>query len=128
MSKQSVTNIDRLIGKRIQLRRKELGLTASVLSEKIGIAQQQLSRYERGDNKINVSHLVEIATVLKTSISWFFLDCISEETITTNNYTFIPVMEDEIIKRLNFHLEHLTVDERRGLLIFLDSLAKNNKQ
>lgn len=128
MSKQSVTNIDRLIGKRIQLRRKELGLTASVLSEKIGIAQQQLSRYERGDNKINVSHLVEIATVLKTSISWFFLDCISEETITTNHYTFIPVMEDEIIKRLNFHLEHLTVDERRGLLIFLDSLAKNNKQ
>ncbi|MDY4280589.1 MAG: helix-turn-helix transcriptional regulator, partial [[Pasteurella] mairii] len=70
MSKLSVTDVDRFIGKRIQQRRKELGLTASALSEQIGIAQQQLSRYERGDNKINVSHLVEIATALDTSIGW----------------------------------------------------------
>ncbi|MDD6909914.1 helix-turn-helix domain-containing protein, partial [Actinobacillus minor] len=47
MSKLSVTDVDRFIGKRIQQRRKELGLTASALSEQIGIAQQQLSRYER---------------------------------------------------------------------------------
>lgn len=72
MSKLSVTEVDRLIGKRIQQRRKELGLTASILSEQIGIAQQQLSRYERGDNKINVSHLVEIAVALDTEIGWFF--------------------------------------------------------
>ena len=57
MSKLSVTETDRLIGKRIQQKRKELGLSASVLSEQIGIAQQQLSRYERGENKINVAHL-----------------------------------------------------------------------
>ena len=66
MSKLSVTDVDRFIGKRIQQRRKELGLTASSLSEQIGIAQQQLSRYERGDNKINISHLVEIAAALDT--------------------------------------------------------------
>lgn len=123
MSKLSVTEVDRLIGKRIQQRRKELGLTASTLSEKIGIAQQQLSRYERGDNKINVSHLVEIAVALNTSISWFFIDCISDEKDESYKRKFIPIVEDEIKERLTYHLDNLTANERRGLLVFLDSLS-----
>lgn len=122
MSKLSVTEVDRLIGKRIQQRRKELGLTASILSEQIGIAQQQLSRYERGDNKINVSHLVEIAAVLDTEIGWFFLDCLSYEPKTSRK--FIPVAEDEIRTRLAQHLDNLNADERRGLLVFLDTLQR----
>lgn len=68
MSKLAVTETDKLVGKRIQQKRKEAGLSAFELSEQIGIAQQQLSRYERGENKINVAHLVEIATVLNTEI------------------------------------------------------------
>lgn len=123
MSKLSVTDVDKFIGKRIQQRRKELELTASALSEKIGIAQQQLSRYERGDNKINVSHLVEIATALNTSIGWFFIDCLSEEIKTVNTRKFVPVGEDEIRERLSYHLDRMNADERRGLLIFLDSLS-----
>lgn len=122
MSKLSVTEVDRLIGKRIQQRRKELGLTASILSEQIGIAQQQLSRYERGDNKINVSHLVEIAAALDTEIGWFFLDCLSDEPKTSRK--FIPVAEDEIRTRLAHHLDNLNADERRGLLVFLDTLQR----
>lgn len=123
MSKLSVTDVDKVIGKRIQQRRKELELTASALSEKIGIAQQQLSRYERGDNKINVSHLVEIATALNTSIGWFFIDCLSEELKAVNTRKFVPVGEDEIRERLSYHLDRMNADERRGLLIFLDSLS-----
>lgn len=122
MSKLSVTEVDRLIGKRIQQRRKELGLTTSILSEQIGIAQQQLSRYERGDNKINVSHLVEIAVALDTEIGWFFLDCLSDEPKTSRK--FIPVAEDEIRTRLAHHLDNLNADERRGLLVFLDTLQR----
>lgn len=126
MSKLSVTDVDRFIGKRIQQRRKELGFTASVLSEQIGIAQQQLSRYERGDNKINVSHLVEIATALDTPIGWFFIDCLSEETKITNTRKFIPIGEDEVRERLAYHIDQLNADERRGLLVFLDSIFMKN--
>lgn len=79
MAQLKSLQIDQLIGKRIQIRRKELKLSAEKLSEYINISQQQLSRYERGINKINVSHLVNIAVCLKTPISWFFLDCESED-------------------------------------------------
>ncbi|OOR99820.1 transcriptional regulator [Haemophilus paracuniculus] len=121
MSKLSVTETDRLIGKRIQQRRKELGFSAAELSEQIGIAQQQLSRYERGENKINVAHLVEIATVLNTEIGWFFIDCLSDLRLD-NQQKFIPVSEDSIRNRLVAHLDRLSADKKRGLLVFLETV------
>lgn len=121
MSKLSVTETDRLIGKRIQQKRKELGFSAAELSEQIGIAQQQLSRYERGENKINVAHLVEIATALNTEISWFFIDCLSDLK-HNNKRRFIPVSEDSVQNRLNTHLERLSADKKRGLLVFLETV------
>jgi transcriptional regulator with XRE-family HTH domain len=71
MAKLTSDTADKKVGQRIQMRRKELGMTAQQLSEQVDISQQQLSRYERGTNKINVSHLVNIAAGLNTPISWF---------------------------------------------------------
>ena len=78
---------DKLIGQRIQQKRKEFGYSAEKLSESINLSQQQLSRYERGTNKINVSHLVSIANFLDTPISWFFLDCIKQKEVEIINET-----------------------------------------
>lgn len=75
MAQLLATNIDKLIGQRIQQKRRELGYTAEKLSECVNISQPQLSRYERGNNKINLAHLVAIAAFLKTPISYFFSDC-----------------------------------------------------
>lgn len=65
---------DKLIGQRIQQKRKEFGYSAEKLSECINLSQQQLSRYERGASKINVNHLIDIAIFFKTPINWFFQD------------------------------------------------------
>lgn len=121
MSKLSATETDRLVGKRIQQKRKEKGLSAFELSEMIGIAQQQLSRYERGENKINVAHLVEIAVALNTEIGWFFIDCLSDLK-SNDKRKFIPISEESIQNRLNTHLERLSADKKRGLLIFLETV------
>ncbi|MDP8051125.1 helix-turn-helix transcriptional regulator [Pasteurella atlantica] len=121
MVKLASTEVDKLIGARIQQKRKEVGLSAAELSEKIGIAQQQLSRYERGENKINVSHLVEIASYLNTEIGWFFIDCMSDQT-QNGKRKFIPVAEDDIRNRLAFHLDNLSADKKRGLLVFLETI------
>lgn len=67
MAKFTSTEVDKLIGKKIQQKRKELGYTAEKLSEYVDISQPQLSRYERGTNKINVAHLVAIAIFLKNA-------------------------------------------------------------
>ncbi|MFZ7130018.1 helix-turn-helix domain-containing protein [Avibacterium avium] len=121
MAKLSVTSVDRLVGKRIQQKRKEVGLSASELSEKIGIAQQQLSRYERGENKINITHLVDIAIYLETSISWFFMDCISENTMF-NRRKYVPITDNEIESKLYSYIDQLNIDKKRALLVFLENI------
>ncbi|MBI6547207.1 helix-turn-helix domain-containing protein [Xenorhabdus lircayensis] len=91
-----------LVGQRIQAKRKELGMTATALAKQIGISQQQLSRYERGTNRINLTHLVEIVGLLSTDISWFFEDCFmsKKEDNTVNKLTdqYIPIAETIIGK------------------------------
>ncbi|AOM42109.1 helix-turn-helix domain-containing protein [Xenorhabdus hominickii] len=93
-----------LVGQRIQAKRKELGITATALAKQIGISQQQLSRYERGTNRINLAHLVAITKLLSTPISWFFEDCYEsgneKEDNTVNKLTdqYIPIAETIIGK------------------------------
>ncbi|WP_319381683.1 helix-turn-helix transcriptional regulator [Thiomicrorhabdus sp.] len=125
MPKLSVTEVDRRIGNKIQIRRKELGLTAAELSEKIGISQQQLSRYERGTNKINVTHLVNIAYILKEPIGWFFSDChpdipgdLSQNKVPARE--LVPVANNDLSRRFWQQWGKLTVDQRRALIVFLD--------
>jgi transcriptional regulator with XRE-family HTH domain len=64
-----------LVGKRIQMKRRELGITAAELADRIGVSHQQLSRYERGTNRISLEQLVVVSITLKTSVSWFLEDC-----------------------------------------------------
>jgi len=130
MSKQTVTPADRSIGKRIQIRRKELGITAAELSEQLGISQQQLSRYERGTNKVNVSHLVNIAVYLSIPISWFFLDCVADiaPVIREQNARYVAPLDAELKTRLNQRWERLSQEQRRALIGFLDTLILPDDQ
>ena len=113
MAQLNPSKADAMIGKRIQMRRKEVGFTADQLSEKIGISQQQLLRYERGDNKINISHLMLIAQALETPLNWFFLDCCSKATLTN----------DELKARYDFHWEQFDQLQRQAVVNFLDLLS-----
>lgn len=58
--------------------RKEKGYTASELAMKINISQQQMSRYERGINKINVDIIAEISFALEIPIEIFFKYAVAE--------------------------------------------------
>ncbi|HEQ1858329.1 helix-turn-helix transcriptional regulator [Providencia alcalifaciens] len=58
--------------------RKDKGYTTSELAEKINVSQQQMSRYERGVNKINVDTIAEISFALEIPIEVFFKHAIAE--------------------------------------------------
>lgn len=125
MSKLTVTEADKLIGQRIQQRRKEQGLTAAKLSEEIDVSQQQLSRYERGTNKINVTHLIDIATRLDTPISWFFMDFSSDANlgIREHGHKSSEVKDDELKAQLDYLWPRLSLEQRRAFVVLLDSLT-----
>src|SRR5437868_8087946 len=64
--------IDRHVGLRIRMRRKELGISQERLAESIGLTFQQVQKYERAANRVSASKLWEMARALRTSIAYFF--------------------------------------------------------
>lgn len=72
-AKRGVFNqIDVHVGARIRARRTERGVTQAALSAEIGMAFQQVAKYETGANRISVAILYDIARALKTNIGYFF--------------------------------------------------------
>ena len=64
--------IDRHVGLRIRMRRKELGISQERLAESIGLTFQQVQKYERAANRVSASKLWEVSRALSTSISYFY--------------------------------------------------------
>jgi len=62
--------VARTIGDRIRIRRHELGLSQTAVSERVGITKSQLQRYEWGDNRVVVSKLAQLAEALGTTVAW----------------------------------------------------------
>jgi transcriptional regulator with XRE-family HTH domain len=64
--------VDRHVGIRIRMRRKELGVSQERLADALGITFQQVQKYERGANRVSASKLWEIAAALKTPVAYFY--------------------------------------------------------
>jgi len=61
------------IGRRIKLRRIQLGLSQSDLARKIGpVAFQQVQKYENGTDRVSASRLYLIAEALGVGIGFFY--------------------------------------------------------
>ncbi|UYW24866.1 helix-turn-helix domain-containing protein [Methylorubrum extorquens] len=66
------TDLDRLVGERIQVLRKSKGLTQTALGQAIGVTFQQVQKYENGMNRVGASRLSDIARVLEVRVSSFY--------------------------------------------------------
>jgi transcriptional regulator with XRE-family HTH domain len=64
--------IDRHVGLRIRMRRKELGISQERLAESIGLTFQQVQKYERAANRVSASKLWEMSRALNTNIAYFY--------------------------------------------------------
>lgn len=102
----SSDKINSYIGQRISKKRKELGYTGSQLAKILDVSQQQVSRYERGKNKINLLNLFKIAVALKTPMHWFLEDIM---------YQLTNAIEDE--KKEFCEYSHLLTQSHDAMLL-----------
>ncbi|MCW5719214.1 MAG: helix-turn-helix transcriptional regulator, partial [Bauldia sp.] len=54
---KKVTPLDAIVGERVRQQRVSLGLSQGALAEKLGVAFQQVQKYEKGTNRISASRL-----------------------------------------------------------------------
>jgi len=67
-----ITDTDKIIAKRIKLRRIMLGMSQSDLAKLCNISFQQIQKYEASVNKISSSRLFRISMVLNVPFEFFF--------------------------------------------------------
>ena len=88
--------VDRHVGLRMRMRRKELGLSQERLAEAVGLTFQQIQKYERATNRISASKLWELSRALKADIGYF--------------YDGLTELEGEVCARQSMHLFLLAPD------------------
>ena len=70
------------IGKRLRERRTALGMSQEDVGNGIGVASQQVQKYEKGTNVLNAVRLYQFSQFLRVPVSYFFQDMdVPEEKI-----------------------------------------------
>jgi transcriptional regulator with XRE-family HTH domain len=64
--------LDVMVGAKIRIFRTHRGMSQTDLAKKIGVAFQQVQKYEKGTNRVGASRLSRIAAVLGVSIGELF--------------------------------------------------------
>jgi len=64
--------VDVHVGRRLRLRRKDLGFSQQDVANALGLTFQQVQKYEGGANRISASKLHAASLFLQTPISFFF--------------------------------------------------------
>jgi transcriptional regulator with XRE-family HTH domain len=107
--------VDRHVGLRIRLRRKELGVSQERLAESIGLTFQQVQKYERAANRVSASKLWQVAHALQTSVAYFY-EGLAEPTASGQNKPASPSVQDFLMTPEGYQLASLFPRIRRPRL------------
>jgi transcriptional regulator with XRE-family HTH domain len=64
--------IDKLVGKRVRMRREMLGMSQTTLGDALDVTFQQVQKYEKGTNRISAGRLQNISNILHVPVAFFF--------------------------------------------------------
>lgn len=100
-----------VIGKRIQERRKNCGMTQERLAEKLRVSVGYISQLERGITRANLDTLSNISSELGCDITYFLTD------VTINDKNFL---NDELARIFN----DMNYSQRKMLLEIAEIIKK----
>lgn len=104
------------IGRRISKHRKNISMTQAVLAEKLEVSESFISQVERGNAKISLQRLYQVAETLNIDIALLVSNIGSIENGAINSEI------DEIIKGWSEKDKELLID----ILTYIDKKTKPN--
>lgn len=69
--KKAPGDFDRHIGRRIRMKRIQVGMSQERLADALGVTFQQVQKYEKGANRITMSRMRIVAQVLGVPMAYF---------------------------------------------------------
>jgi transcriptional regulator with XRE-family HTH domain len=121
-----IAKIDKFIGNKIASLRLSKGFSRKQLSEAVGITGQQLSKYEKGKNRVSIGRLILISKALGERVSYFY------EGLETEVTYQLPIDQEEIRKEIvrNFmrlnSLEYQNAINQLIRLLLIYTIAEGN--
>ncbi|WHA05955.1 helix-turn-helix domain-containing protein [Candidatus Megaera polyxenophila] len=121
-----IAKIDKFIGNKIASLRLSKGFSRKQLSEAVDITGQQLSKYEKGKNRVSIGRLILISKALGERVSYFY------EGLETEVTYQLPIDQEEIRKEIvrNFmrlnSLEYQNAINQLIRLLLKDKIAEGN--
>jgi len=128
MAKPLADKLDKHIACRLKKIRQQRGVSAMTLAEAIDSTQQQISRYENGNNKLSATQLYRISEALGISISWFFQGYEDEAPIRSlgeppANYEVSQIKEE--IDVVNALWPSLNAEQRASVIRLIEVMQRN---
>ncbi len=120
--KGSPQPVDVEVGERVRQRRRVGGLSQKTLAEAVGVASQQLQKYEKGTNRISASRLYEISRVLDVPVSYFFDE--TEPGRALGGKEPLPLYSRETLRLVSAYYGIPDADVRRRVSDLLKSMAR----
>ncbi|MEO1100379.1 MAG: helix-turn-helix transcriptional regulator [Pseudomonadota bacterium] len=127
---KSPSDIDRIIGQRLRLRRRELKLTQDKLAQLLNLTFQQVQKYEKGVNRIAAGRLYDIAKGLGVPITYFYdgvedmLENNRQALAEENPDAAAPVMTGEMLELVAAFQAIKDDGLRKSLLAAIKAAAK----
>jgi transcriptional regulator with XRE-family HTH domain len=113
--------LDLMVGAKIRIFRTHCGMSQGDLAGKIGVAFQQVQKYEKGINRVGASRLSRIASVLGISIGELFES--SEEKSAGPKSPFRLLAERDALRVLTAFARTTDPRVRRAIARLVKSVA-----
>jgi transcriptional regulator with XRE-family HTH domain len=113
--------LDVMVGAKIRIFRTHRGMSQSDLAGKIGVAFQQVQKYEKGINRVCASRLSRIASVLGISIGELFES--SEDKSAGSKSPFRLLAERDALRVLKAFSRTSDPRVRRAIAELIESVA-----
>lgn len=84
-------------GMKLQLLRKEKGMSQEVLAEKLNVSRQAVSKWETGESQPDISNIVLLSEIFHVSTDYLLKDEYEEEVKKDNHLTSIMIVATCII-------------------------------
>lgn len=85
------------IGDVIRRRRRELGISQECLAEILDVSYQQVQRYEKGSNKLNVESIQNVAAALAVPVAYFWKSA-DTTAVAEPDMPYQPTEEKTLLK------------------------------
>lgn len=112
------------IGNKIRVMREKHGISQECLAFDLGITQPTYARLEKDDDRISITRLIQIANVLKTSVSELIDEKTQKVSHQNNNETANSYNADTINNIINADKEHIAT--LKDEIEFLRNLLSKN--